>query len=429
MQALAQDNLNLELESLKNRVLELESSLNQEREKSQAIAEEVEKNKLSSLIPEKAELKSEYGLGPAASSVYKVNSGLSIGGYGEATFRKPISDRTESDRDVADFLRVVQYTGYKFNDWLIFNSEIEFEHGTTGSIGDVDGDSSGSISVELAYLDFLLDDAINARVGLLLMPLGFVNEIHEPPFFHGVVRPEIERRIIPTTFRENGLGIFGNLGEELEYRAYLVNGLRASRFRTSGIRGGRQSGNRALFEDVAFTGRLDYQPNFFPGSTIGVSTFFGNSGQDDDFNGQDVSAFTSITDVHAQFKLNQFEFKALGIFSTVDDTEVLNVALDEVIGEEQFGWYVELAYDVLPHFAPESEHYLAPFVRFESFDTQSDIAEGFTGSDSADQDLVVVGFSYKPVTNVVLKLDYRNFSSSGDGADADEIAFGIGYAY
>ena len=206
--SLAEDS---EIEQLKRRISELEKK--QQRD-SQVLAEEIEKTKLSSLIPEKAELKSDYGLGPAASGVYKLKQGLSLGGYAEATYRKFVSDKG-SKKDQSDFLRFVMYLGYKFNDWIVFNSEIEIEHGTSSGIGDTSGDKSGSVSVEFAYLDFLLREEFNPRIGMLLVPMGFVNEIHEPPYFHGVARPELERRIIPTTWRENGFWFLWNFGSRI----------------------------------------------------------------------------------------------------------------------------------------------------------------------------------------------------------------------
>ena len=108
---------------------------------------------------------------------------MSIGGYGEAYYRKDVSDKTRSDRDTTDYLRFVLYTGYKFTDRIILNTELEFEHAST-SVG-------GSVSVEFAYIDFLMWDWANFRAGMLLAPLGIVNELHEPVFFHGVERPRL----------------------------------------------------------------------------------------------------------------------------------------------------------------------------------------------------------------------------------------------
>ena len=165
-------------------------------------------------VPEEPELVSSYGLGPAASKIYGVERGLSLGGYGEANYRTFVDDKDSGDLDRADFLRMVLYFGYKFTEKIIFNSEIEFEHGTSSNVSN--GAGNGSISVEFAALDFFLHEKVNARAGIRLVPMGFLNEVHEPPFFYGVQRPVVEQTIIPSTWRENGAGIFGSLTDTLE---------------------------------------------------------------------------------------------------------------------------------------------------------------------------------------------------------------------
>lgn len=429
-----------EIRELRGRLERLEKKLGAEEnkrkeetkeleKKAATLAEEVEKAKLARLLPEKAELKSVYGLGPAASSVYGVKRGLSWAAYGEATYRKAISD-IGSNKDQADFLRFVTYLGYKFNDRILLNSEIEWEHATTSGIGDVSGKKGGSVSVEFAYLDFLYSKMINARGGLILVPMGFINEIHEPPFFHGVRRPEVEQRIIPTTWREMGFGLFGQLGPDFQYRTYLMNGLRAKRFdKTNPLRGARQKGNRALFEDVAWTARLDYTPTPIRGLLLGGSVWLGNSGQNETIGGNKPDAFTTLWEIHGQYRFRQLELRALGSWGTIDDADTLSTGLSTTIPERFFGWYLETAYDILPTLLPGTTHYLAPYFRFESFDTQHKVPRGFARDRSKDINLYTVGLSYKPIPNVVLKMDYRNFDAKGPKNVADEWAIGLGFAF
>jgi hypothetical protein len=420
--------LQKQVDLLKKQLADLEQRVAEGSRKTEVLAEEVDSAKLGSVLPEKAELKSQWGLGPAASSVYNAKQGLSIGSYGEATYRNYVSDKG-SKKDQTDFLRAVAYLGYKFNDWVVFNSEIELEHGSTSDIGAESGSKSGSVSVEFAYLDLLFDEAFNTRVGMMLVPMGFINEMHESPFYHGVGRPEIETRLIPSTWRENGLGVFGKIGSDFEYRTYIMNGLRASRFEAGGIRGGRQKGNRALTEDIAWTGRLDYTPSGAPGLLLGTSFWWGNSGQDETFAGETPSVTTTIFDAHLQYHYRQLELRALAIWSSIDDTELLNQELGEVIGEEQFGWYGEMAYNILPHIAPETTHYLAPFFRYEAFDTHAEVADGFASDPARDKTVYTAGLTYKPIPQVAFKLDYRNIDNDGSTEDADEINFGMGYAF
>ena len=230
-------------------------------QKTNILTEEVEKIRTQLVIPEEKALKSAYGFGPAASKVYGIEKGLSIGGYGEGRYQTFV-DNEEGSKDNADFVRLVAYLGYKFNDRILFNSEIEFEHASTGK--------DGSVSVEFASLDFFIDPIANIRAGLLLIPMGFVNTIHEPPFYFGNNRPEVERRIIPSTWREVGVGLFGQIMPGLTYNAYAVSGLNAEDFGSSGIRGGRQAGSKALAEDIAFVGSLSYSPPTLPGLSMVV---------------------------------------------------------------------------------------------------------------------------------------------------------------
>jgi hypothetical protein len=431
---LAQADERAELEMLKARIQALEAKLNEQEkkveEKTSTLATEIQQSRLGQLIPEKKELKSQWGLGPAASGVYNVSSGLSIGGYGEANYRAFVDD-AQGQKNTADLLRLITYVGYKFNDHILFNSEIEMEHANTEDIGGTSGEESGEVEVEFAYLDFLMEKQFNVRAGSVLIPMGFINEMHEPPYFFGVRRPEVETVLIPSTWNEIGFGFFGQ-GEaagKVEYRTYLVNGLRASRFEDSGIREGRQLSNRALMEDVAWTGRLDYSPNFAPGLLVGGSFWLGNSGQNEDFNGSHPNVFTAIGEAHAQYRYRQLSLRALGTWTGIDDAATVSAANGETIASRMDGWYVEAGYDILPHLVRGTRQALAPFVRYEHLDTQAAVPSGFQRNSSLDQQVYTIGLSYKPIDRVVIKADYRNFQTDGPTPTADEVAVGLGFVY
>jgi len=394
------------------------------------LAREVQTLKEKIVLPDDKELKSFYGLGPAASKVYQVNRGLSIGGYGEGNFSGKVND-VGDDYSKADFLRFVLYTGYKFTDKILLNAELELEHATTSSTVSA---SDGSFSLEFAYLDFLLSEYANLRTGLFLAPLGFVNQIHEPVYFFGNHRPELDHEIIPTTWRNLGVGLFGNLHEDVRYEAYVSTGLNAKGFSSSGIRGGRQKGNRVRAEDPAGNIRLDYTPHQVPGALVGMSTFFGDSGQHQDFAGENVSAFLSLFDVHAEYQHRGIWLRSVAAFGSLNDAKQLSVASGEPIAERFQGWYMEAGYDVMPYlyqllpdYLPES-HYLAPFFRFEHIDPQESVASGFERDKTKEFDLYTLGVSYKPHPQVVFKLDYRNFVQR-QGNRPDEINLGLGFVF
>lgn len=387
--------------------------------KTDVLSQEVEKLRTELVIPEETQYKSAYGLGPAASKVYQVGKGLSIGGYGEANYQATVGDE-KGKKDNADFERLVLYAGYKFTDNILFNSEIEFEHGST--------DKGGSVSVEFAALDFFIDPMANIRAGMVLMPMGFLNQIHEPPFYFGNNRPEVERRIIPSTWREIGAGLFGEILPNLTYTAYVVNGLNAANFNSDGIRSGRQSGSQAKAEDLAFVGRVDYAPDALPGLSVGGSAYAGNSGQNQDFAGQQVDAFTQLYEAHVQWKYRGLEFRTLGSWGHIDDADVLSAAKKQTVGSENYGWYTEVGYDILPLLIKDTSQYLAPFFRYEQFDTIASAPTGFSDDETKDRQIYQFGLNYKPIPNVVIKADYRNFSAK-KGDLPDDFNLGLGFIF
>ncbi|KKL87773.1 hypothetical protein LCGC14_1931370 [marine sediment metagenome] len=146
-------------------------------------------------------------------------NGLKLGGYGE--IHGNFTEGSESDK--VDFHRLVLYLGYDFADWIKFHSETELEH----AFG---YDKNGEISIEQAYIDFLLSDNFNIRAGRLLTPIGIINKTHEPTLFNGVERPNFSKYIIPTTWSSDGVGFFGSLNPSLSYEAYVVAGLDGNSF-------------------------------------------------------------------------------------------------------------------------------------------------------------------------------------------------------
>jgi hypothetical protein len=398
----------------------------------EVLAEEVADLKTEEAVPEELDpTLGIYGLGPSASKVYQRDKGLAIGGYGDVRFRAFVDDK-DDQTNIYDALRLVLYAGYKWTDWLVFNSEIEFEHADTGSNGDV--------AVEFLTVDFLLRPWLNFRTGLVLIPMGFINEVHEPPFYFGAERPEVERRILPSTWRENGLGIFGDLdlGEagSLGYRAYGVNGFDATGFDSGGLRGGRQKGSKALADHFAFVGRVDWDLGpLLPGAVLGGSVYAGKAGQNQDVvaTGSSVpDTFTTIYEVHAQYKARGVTLRGLFTQAFIDDagdlSQALDLATDGSVAKQMVGGYAELGYDVLPLFLPDTGMSLEPFFRFEHVDTQQVVASSFIADESQDFEVYVAGLSFKPIPQVVLKLDYRNFDAR-EGEIPDEVQASVGFVF
>ena len=331
----------------------------------------------------------------------------------------------------ADLERIVTYLGYKFTDKILFNSEIEFEHGTSGEGSEV----KGEVSVEFASLDFFINPFTNIRTGLVLMPMGMVNRIHEPLFYFGNHRPVVEQVIIPSTWREMGVGLFGAITPNLTYTAYVVNGLNAKGFSSAGITEGKGGGSQALAQNFGYIAQVNYDPDQVPGLTVGGSAYVGNSGQDQVYAGQKVNAFTQLYESHIQWKYRGLEFRALGSLGFINDSATLtanNQALGNGqggVGSQNYGWYSEVGYDVLPFIINGTDQYLAPFFRYERLNTMAQVAEGVTADPLANQRIYQVGLQYKPISQVVIKADYRNFGAASGATMPDDFNLGFGFIY
>jgi len=358
------------------------------------------------------------GFGPAASRVYRIDSGVSIGGYGEVLYQN-FSAETEDGAaagrtDVFDALRAIVYVGYKFNDKVLFNSEIEVEH-------------ADEIFLEFAYVEYRLREDVGLRGGLLLAPMGWVNELHEPPTFLGTQRSVTETRIIPSTWRENGFGLFGD-HEDFSWRAVVINSLDAEDFSGSGVRGGRQKGSKALAQDFSFIGRLDYTGR--PGLTTGGAMHIGRTGHGRDVGGDPVDGQLIIWDLHADYKVAGLEARALVAGSDLSDAAEINKLAGNVgaqgVGSSMLGWYVQVGYDVLR--SSSSMHQLIPYLGYEKLDTQREVASGFAVDPANDLTVASIGLAWKPVSQVVAKVDYqmrRNAAETG----IDQINFQLGWLF
>jgi hypothetical protein len=381
------------------------------------LAAEIERLSLGDEVAPEAATVGLYGLAPAASKVYRSERGLSIGGYGELLYQAFDSSRDDgaaSGRtDELDFLRAIVYFGYKFDDRFVFNSEIEVEH-------------ADEIFLEFAYLDWLYRPELNVRGGMMLIPMGLVNELHEPTTFLPARRPDTESVIIPSTWRENGVGVFGEAGP-VSYRAYLLNGLRAGGFSSGGLRGGRQKGSHALAEDFAVVGRLDYAPQ--PGLVLGGSLYHGGSGQGVSApGGSELSVDTTIVEAHVDWRWRGLTARALAARADLDDVAELDRALgftgDASVGEALEGFYVELGYDLLAG----GQRSLTPYVRWEQLDTQAEVPAGFTRNPARDVESLTLGVAFQPIDPIILKADYQDYDN-GAGTGVDQINVALGYIF
>lgn len=386
-----------------------EPSLEETNNKVDALASEVNRLRESLVVPEEDDKKSRFGLGPAASKVYAAD-GLSIGGYGELFLGHALGDDGARDAHRGDVYRFIAYFGYKFDDHVVFNTELEFEHATEAV-------------VEFMYVDLLWTDWLNLRTGLMLMPVGIVNEMHEPTTFRGNFRPATERLIIPTTWREAGFMLFGGLPVGLDYKLAVVGGLDASGFTTQGVRLGRQNGSQFRWEDKAVVGRVEWNADVV---TVGASGYYGGADQDPN---EATEVTVLLYEAHAMARLWGGELRALFTESRIGGAETVGVADAGPVPSLQRGFYVEASYDLGPLLGWEQAG-LRPFTRVERLDLHAEVPEGAEPDAGQNSTWITAGLEYAPHPDVVFKGEYERVQTDvEDGEPVQELRVGVGFIF
>jgi hypothetical protein len=357
--------------------------------------------------------------------------GTSLGGYGEIAYNGYTHD---SSRNQADLKRFVIFLSHSFNDQLSFNSEVEWEHAVTSQ------DDQGESEIEQAYLNYQFKSGVNLKTGLFLMPFGFLNQSHEPPVFYGVERNEVETRIIPSTWREGGIGVSGNTDIGIAWDFGIVTGFDTAKLDDASkpLSASHQELQLAKARDLAFYGALNYKgiPGFvFGGALTTGNTMQGNADFKNDPAAPDFSGINgrlTLWDVHTRWQANGWDLQALYAKGTIDDADKIDnvlLAYNKANGttrayvpNEFYGWLTQAAYQVWDH----DDMTLTPFLRYEEYNTQSKMPTGIS-SDPVNADKVAtVGFSFKPDPQVVFKADYQKFIENSKN---DRYNLGIGYMF
>jgi hypothetical protein len=353
----------------------------------------------TSLLAQKTNLTSEDSLNNNLSK-----SATKIGGYGNAFYQN--NSRLETSK--INLERFVIFTGHKFNDKISIFSEVEIEDAKV-----VGGQSGGEVSVEQAYLKFNLNANQYIVAGLFIPRIGILNENHLPNTFNGNERNYVETLIIPATWRELGIGLYGNLnGLPISYSIGLVNGLSSAMFEHgSGLQGGRFEGRDASANNLAVTAALQfYKSNFkaqvsgYYGGSVGVNKRKADSlGVTSGIFGTPVA----LGEADVQYSNSGFSVKVLGAIVSIPDASNINRAYANNTPQTEYGAYAEIGYDLFHLMSKPHEKQLIIFVRDEKLDMNASIPSNGVTDETLNQNYVVAGFNYLPIRNVSIKADVR----------------------
>ena len=329
---------------------------------------------------------------------------VSIGGYGELHYNNLDDQNGTKDKDAVDFHRFVLFFGHEFSDDLRFFSELEIEHSLAGE------GKPGEVELEQAYIQYDMSDHSTVTGGLFLMPVGIINETHEPDSFYGTERNPVEKNIIPATWWEAGLMFSGDLAPGLRYDVAVTSGLDVSKKGTKTsfkIRDGRQKVAKAQANDLAYTGRIKWTA--MPGVTLAATMQY----QENITQGSIAeSEEATLFETHAVIEQGNFGLRAL--YATWD----LEGDAPKATGyDEQTGWYVEPSYRISQN--------LGVFARYSEWDNQAGLS-----SVKSEMEQIDVGVNWWPHKNVVVKVDYQiQDAEKATGTELDGMNIGIGYSF
>ncbi|MES2727747.1 MAG: hypothetical protein V4643_11635 [Bacteroidota bacterium] len=333
-----------------------------------------------------------------------------ISGYGQAKVAYDLRFGTGE----ANITRNVMFFGHKFNDQFGFFSETELENAKVAN------GASGEISLEQLFLKTNLNRNMYLVTGLFIPRIGTINENHLPTTFNGNDRPFVEQLIIPSTWREIGIGLYGQTHSipGLNYSVAVINGLNAQGFSFgSGIREGRFEGSQATAGNIAVTGALLY---YFHNFRFQVSGYYGGanglSKRESDSLQLDHGAFgtpISLLESNIQYHNKGISVKALTTVVDIYDADKINRAYASNTPSQMVGSYVEAAYNVLYYFNPKTEKNLSVFSRYEYMNLNNKLPENGVKDNFQEKQYWVSGITYQPVRGIVFKADYI-YSETGN---------------
>ena len=359
-----------------------------------------------------------------AEKIIGSNQGLHIGGYGQIDYNRQINDELNHNATL-DVHRLVTFIGYNFNDKTSFISEIELEH-------------VKEIYVEQAFLSYSIQNNISVNAGLMLIPMGIQNLYHEPPTFNGVERTNVDKYIVPTTWREMGVSVNGRIFDnEVNYELMIVNGFNGYDgdgvfSGSSGLRNGRQKGAKSYMTSPDFASRFAYVG--IPSLNLGLSTYFGES-ESIAYNGLDLSDKNAVSSadstiiginmfgIDGRYQKGALEFRGQYIVADLSNTNQYNTFTGKDLGSKMLGYYAEAGYNLLAK--KETNNELIAFARYENYNTHKEVEEGGISINSNyDRKDVIIGLGLKLAKGAMFKIDYQIKSNGNSNPRTDQINIG-----
>ena len=348
-------------------------------------------------------------------------------GYGELNYNHPTARASDAQ---ADLRRAVLGFNHVFDDATRVYGELEWEHAIASA------DDKGESEIEQLYVEHALGANYGVRAGLMLVPLGLLNEHHEPVNYYGVERNFVETAIIPSTWREGGVALYGNTESGLNWNIGIGTGPNLGKWDATASEG-RESPLGSIHQELQLAKARD--PSIYaaanwqgvPGLLLGGGVFTGKIGQGQTDPPVDRSRLL-LGEVHARWQPGPFDFSALYTRGTISRTQDLNLTFlgqPTPVPKEFWGGYVQGAWRAVQW----GESTLAPFLRYEAFNTASAYApqpQGLGAAALPTERVWTAGLNYFLNSNVVFKVDYQHFNNADEELGyGNRFNLGVGYQF
>lgn len=328
-----------------------------------------------------------------------------MSGYGEMMFSYNKGTKTAN----ANITRFVTFFGHRFSKNITLFSELELENAKISS-----GSAAGEFSIEQAFLKFDLDRNKYIVAGLFIPRIGITNENHLPTTYNGNNRHFMETSLIPSTWREIGIGLYGRVERLPGFNYYvgITNGLNSAGFtRQTGIREGRYEGSNASATNIAISAAaLYYYRNFrfqvsgYYGGSAGISPKASDSLK---LNSGAFGTPVAVGEMNIQYHGKRFGFKGMVAAIQIQDAGAINRAYANNIANTMLGSFAEVNYELLgsPDIFGKK---LYAFGRYEWFDLNYSMPVNGIKDNALNQQFIVAGLTYKPAVGVAIKADVVN---------------------
>ncbi|MDR2475087.1 MAG: hypothetical protein LBD45_04435 [Bacteroidales bacterium] len=379
-----------------------------------------------------------------------------FGGYGEILFQhfnygadryKDPNGAQPDNRSYVSLPRTIFAFDYKFRDDIVLSTEVEFEYGGTGAAMELEYEEGGEYEMEIEkggevtleqfHITKRFCNALNIRVGHMIVPVGLTNAHHEPIFFFGTSRPEGEMTILPCTWHETGISILG-YAAGFRYEVMMINGLDPNAFSSiNWIREGKQSMfETSVMTSPAFAGRVEYSG--IRNLRLGMSGYFNNTAKNATKPEKTtlIKAPVSIASFDAQYGSKNLIVRANFIYGNLGDSKQLSSINRTIskntnfprtpVAKNAVSYSAEAGYNILSFFPTKEK--LMPFIRYEYYNCAEKMEEGMAEMPINRRNVITFGLNYNILPNMVLKADY-SMRRLGSGNYNNENTFGIALAY